>query len=118
MRQDSWAERSKAVVTGAIPKGRGLEPHSFQRLRCCWRGERNLDWQCHYTTTADGVRKHETPNLCHSWGESGWCSDETSTHGAWRHAGVRFLLSSGRFTGMYHIQPEVKRSEFSARRGA
>ena len=28
-----------------------------------------------------------------SRGESGWCSDETSTLGAWRHAGVRFLLS-------------------------
>ena len=26
-------------------------------------------------------------------GESGWCSDVTSTHGAWRHAGVRFSLS-------------------------
>ena len=25
-------------------------------------------------------------------GESGWCSDVTSTHGAWRHARVRFLL--------------------------
>ena len=25
-------------------------------------------------------------------GESGWCSDVASTHGAWRHAGVRFLL--------------------------
>ena len=24
--------------------------------------------------------------------ESGWCSDMTSTHGAWRRAGVRFLL--------------------------
>ena len=30
-------------------------------------------------------------SLCQ--GESGWCSDVTSTHGAWRHAGVRFLLS-------------------------
>ena len=28
-------------------------------------------------------------------GESGWCSDMTSTHGVWRHAGVRFLLSGG-----------------------
>ena len=28
-----------------------------------------------------------------SRGESGWCSDVTSTHGAWEHAGVRFLLS-------------------------
>ena len=26
-------------------------------------------------------------------GESGWCSDMTSTHGMWRHTGVRFLLS-------------------------
>ena len=26
-------------------------------------------------------------------GASGWCSDMTSTHEAWRHAGVRFLLS-------------------------
>ena len=25
-------------------------------------------------------------------GESGWCSDVTSTHGAWRHAGVRVPL--------------------------
>ena len=26
-------------------------------------------------------------------GESGWCSDMTSSHGAWRHAGIRFLFS-------------------------
>ena len=25
-------------------------------------------------------------------GASGWCSDVTSSHGAWRHAGIRFLL--------------------------
>ena len=28
--QDSLAERSKAVAQGAIPKGRGFEPHSCQ----------------------------------------------------------------------------------------
>ena len=28
-------------------------------------------------------------------GESGWCSDMISTHGVWRHTGVRFLLSGG-----------------------
>ena len=28
-----------------------------------------------------------------SRGESGWCPDGTSTPGAWRHAGVQFLLS-------------------------
>ena len=31
-------------------------------------------------------------------GESGWCSDVTSTHGAWRHAGVRFLLSGATYS--------------------
>jgi hypothetical protein len=31
MRQDSLAERSKAEVTSAIPKGLGLEPHSCHR---------------------------------------------------------------------------------------
>jgi hypothetical protein len=35
-------------------------------------------------------------------GESGWCSDVTSTHGAWRHAGVRFPLSGDK-------TPEVSR---------
>ena len=29
-RQDSLAERSKAVAQGAIPQGRGFEPHSCQ----------------------------------------------------------------------------------------
>ena len=28
-------------------------------------------------------------------GDSGWCLDVTSTHGAWRQAGVRFLLRGG-----------------------
>ena len=32
------------------------------------------------------------PFILASRGESGWCSDVTSTHGAWRHAGVRFPL--------------------------
>ena len=32
------------------------------------------------------------PPTHHGRGESGWCSDVTSTHGAWRHAEVRFLL--------------------------
>jgi hypothetical protein len=31
-------------------------------------------------------------------GESGWCSDGTSTPGAWKHAGVRFLLSGVRLS--------------------
>ena len=36
--QDSLAERSKAVAQGAIPKGRGFEPHSCHFfLRSCAR---------------------------------------------------------------------------------
>ena len=31
-RHDSLAERSKAVAQGAIPKGRGFEPHSCHFL--------------------------------------------------------------------------------------
>ena len=33
-----------------------------------------------------------TPCLLLSRGESGWCSDWTSTPGAWRHAGAQFPL--------------------------
>ena len=39
---DSLAERSKAVAQGAIPKGRGLEPHS-----CHFSG------RCYYTLVAE-----------------------------------------------------------------
>ena len=37
-RKDTLAERSKAVAQGAIPKGRGFEPHGchFLRSRSCW----------------------------------------------------------------------------------
>ena len=41
------------------------------------------------------VKTHDLLNICSRTacgGESGWCSDVASTHGAWRHAGVRFLL--------------------------
>ena len=37
----------------------------------------------------------ENFDLVASGDESGWCSDVASTHGAWRHAGVRFLLRRG-----------------------
>ena len=42
--------------------------------------------------------------------ESGWCSDVTSTHGAWRHAGVRFLLS-----GAFHFGPRGSYMALSVR---
>ena len=40
--KDSLAERSKAVAQGAIPKGRGLEPHSC-----------HLSGMCYYTLVAE-----------------------------------------------------------------
>ena len=55
------------------------------------------------TRPAGRWRAHLNRNGCcpklfrRSRGESGWCSDMTSTHGVWRHAGVRFLLSGGRW---------------------
>ena len=48
-------------------------------------------------------------------GESGWCLDVTSTHGVWRHAGVRFLLSGDihgvdrRWTQELESQKSLKR---------
>ena len=38
-------------------------------------------------------------------GESGWCSDVTSTHGAWRHAGVQFLLLGAEHRPFAYLQP-------------
>jgi hypothetical protein len=129
-RKDSLAERSKTVAQGAIPRGHGLEPTADI---CCAVADvesRKLDWQFHSSTTSQSpspVRPRQLRMVCliiqaplslHSRGESGWCSDVTSTHGAWRHAGIRFLLPGDRSSGMYYIQPEDKRSQFSARRGA
>jgi len=37
------------------------------------------------------IQPGSSPTAC-GRDESGWCSDVTSTHGAWRHAWVRFLL--------------------------
>jgi len=41
--------------------------------------------------------------------ESGWCSDMTSTHGAWRHAGVRFLLLGVLLLGCIFCRYNVSR---------
>jgi len=38
------------------------------------------------------IQPDSSPGAC-GRDESGWCSDVTSTHGAWRHAGVPFWLA-------------------------
>ena len=53
-----------------------LQSRSLGACRLC-----RIEHQCRMTSNSI------------SQGESGLCSDVTSTHGAWRHAGVRFLLS-------------------------
>ena len=40
----------------------------------------------------------------YSRGESGWCPDGTSTPGAWRHAGVQFLLSGAAINSVDPVQ--------------
>jgi hypothetical protein len=101
---------------------------------CCADADvenRNLDWQFHSSTTSRSpspFRPRRLPMVCliikaqlslHSRGESGWCSDVTSIHGARRHAGVRLLpLPDDRSSGMYYSQPDRKRPQFSARHGA
>jgi hypothetical protein len=97
---------------------------------CCADVEnRNLDWPFHSSTTSRSpspFRPRRLPMVCliikaplslHSRGESGWCSDVTSIHGAWRHAGIRLFLPGDRSSGMYYIQPDVKRPQFSPRHG-
>ena len=50
-------------------------------------------------------------------GESGWCPDGTSTPGAWRHAGVQFLLSGakGHFDGTFRIDTYIAERGFDPR---
>jgi hypothetical protein len=41
----------------------------------------------------------------------GWCSDVTSTHGAWRHARVRFLLPGVSFVSSVRTQTTEEEEE-------
>jgi hypothetical protein len=117
-------------LTATFREGVGSTP---KVVICCYVADvesRNLDWECHSSATSRSpspVRPRHLPMVCliikaplslYSRGASGWCLDVTSGHGAWRHAEGRFLLPGDRSSGMYYIQPEVKRSEVSARRGA
>ena len=74
------------VVKGMDSKSIGLCPQGFESPRCRFvAGARSTIATCDLTKgrgVADNSRS-----------ESGWCTDGTSTPGAWRHAGVRFLLS-------------------------
>ena len=60
--------------------------------------ECNVSLRCTVTTitttiTTTSTREHNMiAFILASRGESGWCSDVTSTLGAWRLAGVQFLL--------------------------
>ena len=46
--EDTLAERSKAVAQGAIPKGRGFEPHRchFDVCHSCWFGRFPTPYEC------------------------------------------------------------------------
>ena len=59
--------------------------------------------------------KHACAVDPYSRGESGWCPDGTSTPGAWRHAGVQFLLS-----GVFDVGRCARRcaANFGSRFGA
>ena len=53
-KHDSLAERSKAVAQGAIPKGRGFEPHSCHSFSHC-------DCIVDARLFQNGLRKDEHP---------------------------------------------------------
>ena len=46
-------------------------------------------------------------------GESGWCSDWTSTPGAWRHAGAQFPLPGAFLHQRMQVAPGQKKSRMS-----
>ena len=67
-------------------KSIGLRPQGFDSPRC-----RCVAGPCSTIATRDLTKGCGVTDNSRS--ESGWCPDGTSTPGAWRHAGVRFLLS-------------------------
>ena len=74
---NSWGKRGQCFT------GRVLPCHSLAFLPCLREA-----------ALAAEQRRHARKDLVSAaGGELGWCLDMTSTHGAWRHAGVRFLLS-------------------------
>ena len=73
------ATRSKLLPLGRIIVWASLhiKAHDGPSSQTCW-------------VTPGASRRRQVVNACR--GESGWCLDMTSTHGAWRHAEVQFLL--------------------------
>jgi hypothetical protein len=58
----------------------------------CSRTDERIRLRSRSIMPAQSQQGNDSSNTVVGRGESGWCSDVTSTHGAWRHAGVRFLL--------------------------
>ena len=71
-------------------KSIGLRPQGFDSPRC-----RCVAGPCSTIATRDLTKGCGVTDNSRS--ESGWRPEGTSTPAAWRHAGVRFLLSGGRY---------------------
>ena len=70
------------------------DKHIFQRVQNQWKISSQHHGQVKQKMCWVRTMQQEEPGekISLSGDESGWCSDVASTHGAWRHAGVRFLL--------------------------
>ena len=75
-----------------MPRCWPLRVHSPRLIPPSWHEAPAL-LICFHSESSCSPMKVLLLHFLSSRGESGWCSDVTSTHGAWRHAGVRFLLS-------------------------
>ena len=73
------------------------DKHIFQRVQNQWKISSQHHGQAKQKMCWVRTMQQEEPGekISLSGDESGWCSDVASTHGAWRHAGVRFLLRRG-----------------------
>ena len=94
-RGDTQGLDSSSPAMCGLLCGHGWLVYALGDLFVCERGLRQSVLKRHRRTLAhicaETPRGGATVQECR--GESGWCSDMTSTHGAWRHAGARFLLS-------------------------
>ena len=106
-----WPSAPSRRLVAAFREDVGWNPTAFIFCSVDDVESRSLDWLFHSSTTSrnyslTGPRRLpiaclsiKRPMSLVSRGQLGWWSDVTSTHGAWKHAAVRFRL---RVDGIIH----------------
>ena len=78
-----WTWPAAVLARPSVPAGAASKNgHAEIKLAGLAAPMAQTSAQLHLSTERGGTHAHEGRD------ESGWCSDMTSTHGAWRHAGA------------------------------